>query len=132
MAKRGNTVIRYNDGFHEFMVKGTPGLQIMRESAKEIAKIARRNAPKKTGELKKNIRFRKLRRQTGFRIFSRTPKGSRPRGAFQELGTVNHPPQKWLRPAFDIVRGRADEMVKRGTEADFKKRDKKLAAGKTV
>lgn len=127
-----NTTIRYNDGFHEFMVKGTPGLQIMRESAKEIARLARRNAPVAKGELKRNIRFRKLRRQTGYRVFSRTPKGSRPRGGFQELGTVKHPPQKWLRPAFDNVRGRPQEMVDKGTKAEIKKLEKKLAKAKLV
>jgi len=54
-------------------------------------------------------------------------RGAPPQGLFQEFGTVNHPPQPFMRPAWDAGKDRMLEEIKDKLWAEISKASKRLA-----
>jgi HK97 gp10 family phage protein len=120
------------------------GRNVMRrallKAAEPLVEAAASNAPVRTGFLREDIeastRLTKSARRnhgklspTGVEVY--VGPGAAPRGIMQEFGTIHHPPQPFLRPAFDATHGEIlssiREDLKGEIEGAFKRRAKKLA-----
>lgn len=70
------------------------------ETMEAAVDVARDAAPVRTGELRDSIKVQDPAHRDGARIVGRW--GTRTKqGIFQEIGTVHHPPQPFLRPSAD-------------------------------
>lgn len=82
--------------------------KVLKEAAEPIASVAVANAPVREGDLKSNINVsprltkRQARQNKASKSDVEMHVGTPDRaGRLQEFGTVNHPPQPFMRPAWD-------------------------------
>jgi HK97 gp10 family phage protein len=98
--------------------------------ASKVAKLAKQNAPKNTGNLKKAIKAKREKSHPDNPqsvVYVQTRKGSRNDGfywRFIEKGTINLPERPFIRPARDSVRA---DLPRIYTEEFGKKLEKALA-----
>lgn len=89
----------------------------MREAAKPMLAEAKRRAPVLTGQLRKSLKIKAMKRrsngQVGVLIATEKGffKGETFYGAFQEFGTKKLPARPFIRPAFESNKARAVRIV---------------------
>lgn len=89
----------------------------MRDAAKPILEDAKRRAPVLSGQLRKSIKIRSMKRvgkgRVGVIISTEKGffKGETFYGAFHEFGTKNMPARPFIRPAFEANKARAVKIV---------------------
>lgn len=84
----------------------------LRDTAKVVAKNAKRDAPRDTGHLARIIKVRAMKRsRRSFGILVKTfiTDAKKFYGAFQEFGTKQQPGQAFLRPA---LRAERDDLIR--------------------
>ena len=91
--------------------------QAVRKAAKPILAAAKSNVPVESGELKRNLKIKALKRKkhrfgvmigTGLKWFT----GDQFYAAFVEFGTGTRPARPYLRPAFDTKRQSSEQILK--------------------
>lgn len=90
--------------------------QSLRKAAKPILAAARTKCPVDTGELKKSIKIRAMkRRKNSFGVLIGTALkwfvGDAFYGAFVEFGTSKMSARPFMRPAFDEKKGEAEQIL---------------------
>lgn len=90
--------------------------QSLRKAAKPILKKAKENCPVATGELKKNLKVRALKkRKHSYAVQAGTSKGwykgDQFYAGFIEFGTVNMEPKPFMRPAFDSEKENSQKIL---------------------
>lgn len=101
-----------------------------RKGAQIIAAQAKKNAPKRTGKLQRNIVAMNMKGrplQSGAAaVFVRTEGKAEDRNnafywRFVELGTVNHPPVPFIRPAYESTQNQVDEIIVKAAMDELQK-----------
>lgn len=95
--------VRLNSAAVKRLTKSLDTMQGMQEAALIVQREAQRHAPVKTGNLRRSIYHEVERDNRG--VVARVGTNVK-YGLFQELGTVNHPPHPFLRPAVEALRRR--------------------------
>jgi HK97 gp10 family phage protein len=104
--------------------------RVLKTHAQPIAEAARRLAPINRGDLSKSITVgTKLSKAQRSKHKKRTPNtvemfvgaGTNPQAVFQEFGTVDHPPQPFMRPAWDSGKEQLLEGIKDDLWAEIQK-----------
>ena len=110
----------------------------MRQAAKPILDEAKRRVPVLTGELRKSLKIRALKRNNKGRIgvvISTEKgffKGETFYGAFLEFGTKKMPAKPFIRPAFEANKARAVRIVEQALKLGLDGVAKNLPKAQTV
>jgi len=98
----------------------------LKDAAKPLLQEAKERVPVKSGDLKKSLRVRTMKRKKGrYGVEMATKdgwfKGDQYYGAFLEFGTKNMPAKPFMRPAYDNKKDEAASIIKSRIKSGLKR-----------